>query len=163
MIDSEQVSADLFNTARDSVATRRLEDIEGLEDNKRRRALLGVCLLFSWLYILATNRKDVTVPVGKQQEIKLHAFALIHIQNMPMPELHTILAVKVYVYKRPNSSPWRCSAYLAGKNRQVANWQELLDHLLSDKGLMAGVRLKLRDLYSDLDASKDPTSSSMPF
>lgn len=71
MIDSEQVSADLFNTARDPVAVHRLEDIEGLEDHKRQRALLDVCLLFSWLYILAANRKDATVPVGKQQEIEL--------------------------------------------------------------------------------------------
>ena len=59
-----------------------------------------------------------------------------------MPEQHTVLAVKVHVYKSSNSSLWRCSTYLAGKNRQVANWQKLLDHLLSDKELMAGVRLK---------------------
>ena len=75
-----------------------------------------------------------------------------------MPELHTFLVGQVYVYERPNSSLWRCSTYLSGKNRQAANWQELLDHLLSDKALMAGVRLKFSDLYSDLEASKDTTS-----
>lgn len=55
-----------------------------------------------------------------------------------MPEQHTILVGQVHVYKSPNSGLWRCSTYLAGKNRQVANWQKLLDHLLSDKELVAG-------------------------
>lgn len=44
------------------------------------------------------------------------------------------------------------------EHRQVANWQKLLDHLLSDKEIMAGVRLKFSDLYRDLEASKDPSS-----
>ena len=42
--------------------------------------------------------------------------------------------------------------------RQVANWQKLLDHLLLDKEIMAGVRLKFSDLYRELEASKDPAS-----
>jgi len=42
--------------------------------------------------------------------------------------------------------------------RQVANWQKLLDHLLLDKEIMAGVRLKFSDLYRELKASKDPSS-----
>ena len=45
---------------------------------------------------------------------------------MPMPEQHTILAGKVYVYKRPNSSLWQCSTYLAGKNRRVSTKEESL-------------------------------------
>jgi len=44
------------------------------------------------------------------------------------------------------------------EHREVANWQELLDHLLSDKELMAGVGLKFSDLYRELEASKDPSS-----
>ena len=44
------------------------------------------------------------------------------------------------------------------EHRQVVNWQKLLDHLLSDKELMAGVRLKFSDLYRDLEGSKDPSS-----
>ena len=32
-----------------------------------------------------------------------------------MPEQHTILAGKVHVYKRPNSSLWQCSTYFAGQ------------------------------------------------
>ena len=59
-----------------------------------------------------------------------------------MPEQHTILVGQVHVYKSPNSSLSRCFTYLAGKNRQVANWQKRLDHLLSDKELMVGVCLK---------------------
>ena len=44
------------------------------------------------------------------------------------------------------------------EHRRVANWQKLLDHLLSDKEIMAGVRLKFSDLYRELEASKDPSS-----
>jgi hypothetical protein len=40
------------------------------------------------------------------------------------------------------------------EHRQVANWQKLLDHLLSDQEIMAGVRLKFSDLYRELEASK---------
>lgn len=32
-------------------------------------------------------------------------------------------------------------------HRAVANWQKLLDHLLSDKEMLAGVRLKFSDFY----------------
>ena len=42
------------------------------------------------------------------------------------------------------------------EHSQIANWQKLLDHLLSDKEIMAGVRLKFSDLYRELEASKDP-------
>lgn len=44
------------------------------------------------------------------------------------------------------------------EHHQVANWQKLLDHVLSDKEIMAGVGLKFSDLYRDLEASKDPSS-----
>ena len=45
------------------------------------------------------------------------------------------------------------------EHRQVPNWQKLLEHLLSDKEMMAGVRLKFSDLYRDLEAAKDPSSA----
>jgi len=44
------------------------------------------------------------------------------------------------------------------QHRQVPNWQKLLDHLLSDKEIMAGVGLKFGDLYRELEASRDPSS-----
>jgi integrase len=37
-----------------------------------------------------------------------------------MAEQHTILGGEVYVYKRPKSSYWQCSSYLAGKNRRTS-------------------------------------------
>lgn len=43
-----------------------------------------------------------------------------------MPEQHTILGGKVYVYQRPNSSFWQCSTYLAGKNRRISTKEESL-------------------------------------
>lgn len=33
---------------------------------------------------------------------------------------HSLMGGKVHVYKRPNSSVWQCSTYLAGKNRRVS-------------------------------------------
>jgi hypothetical protein len=45
------------------------------------------------------------------------------------------------------------------EHRQVANWQKLLDHLLTDKEIMAGVRLKFSDFYRELEVSKDPSSA----
>jgi integrase len=43
-----------------------------------------------------------------------------------MPEQHTILGGKVYVYKRPNSSLWQCSTYFAGKLRRSSTKEESL-------------------------------------
>jgi len=43
-----------------------------------------------------------------------------------MPEQHTILGGKVYVYKRPNSSLWQCSSYFAGRNRRTSTKEESL-------------------------------------
>jgi hypothetical protein len=43
-----------------------------------------------------------------------------------MPEQHTILGGKVYVYKCPNSTLWQCSSYFAGKNRRTSTKEESL-------------------------------------
>ena len=39
---------------------------------------------------------------------------------------HTIFGGKVHVYKRPNSSLWQCSTYLAGRNRRTSTKQKSL-------------------------------------
>jgi hypothetical protein len=43
------------------------------------------------------------------------------------------------------------------EHQGVPNWQKLLDHLLSDKEMLSGVRLKFRDLYSEIERSTDPS------
>jgi len=43
------------------------------------------------------------------------------------------------------------------EHRQVANWQKLLDHLVADKEMLAGVRLKFSDLYREIEKSDDPS------
>ncbi len=40
---------------------------------------------------------------------------------------HTIFGGKVHIYKRPNSSFWQCSSYLAGRNRRTSTKQESLE------------------------------------
>jgi hypothetical protein len=41
----------------------------------------------------------------------------------------------------------------------VANWQKSLDRLLSDKEIMAGVRLQFRDIYDVLERAGDPSDA----
>jgi len=43
-----------------------------------------------------------------------------------MAESHTILGGKVHVYKRPNSTSWQCSSYLAGRNRRTTTKEDSL-------------------------------------
>jgi hypothetical protein len=45
------------------------------------------------------------------------------------------------------------------EHREIKNWEKLLDHLLADKELLFGVSLKFRDLYAELDHSKDPSGA----
>jgi hypothetical protein len=70
--------------------------------------------------------------------------------------------------KRRLSAVLRATEYLFLENialkmvlehSRVANWRKLLDHVLSDKEIMAGVGLKFSDLYRELEASKDPSSA----
>ena len=42
------------------------------------------------------------------------------------------------------------------EHREVPNWEKLLDHLLADKEILAGVRLKFRDVYRNIEQSADP-------
>ena len=43
------------------------------------------------------------------------------------------------------------------EHREIKNWERLLDHLLADKERVSGLSLKFRDLYAELDSSKDPS------
>jgi len=45
------------------------------------------------------------------------------------------------------------------EHREVANWQKLLEHLLTDKEMLAGVRLKFRDIYDEIEGSSDPSAA----
>lgn len=43
------------------------------------------------------------------------------------------------------------------EHRAVPNWRKLVDHLLADKEMLAGVRLTFRDLYHEIEGSTDPS------
>src|SRR5436190_2121571 len=45
------------------------------------------------------------------------------------------------------------------EHRGVANWQKLVDLLLSDKEMLGGVRLTFRDLFREIEKSSDPTAA----
>ena len=45
------------------------------------------------------------------------------------------------------------------EHREVPNWQKLLDHLVADKEMLAGVRLKFRDVYNESEGSADPSGA----
>jgi len=49
------------------------------------------------------------------------------------------------------------------EHRAVPNWQKLVEHLLSDKEMLAGVRLKFRDLYDKIEESGDPSEALEAF
>ena len=48
-------------------------------------------------------------------------------------------------------------------HRQVPHWQKLVDRLLDDEEMLAGVRLKFRDVYEEIDASSDPSKALESF
>ena len=45
------------------------------------------------------------------------------------------------------------------EHRAVPNWQKLLEKLLEDKEMLAGVHLKFRDLYDQLQGSGDASGA----
>ena len=45
------------------------------------------------------------------------------------------------------------------EHREVPHWQKLLERLLEDKEMLAGVRLKFRDLYEQLEGTTDPSGA----
>jgi len=70
--------------------------------------------------------------------------------------------------KKRLSSVLRATEYLFLENialklvlehREVPNWQKLLDRLLADKEMLAGVRLKFRDVYDEIEGSADPSAA----
>jgi hypothetical protein len=44
-------------------------------------------------------------------------------------------------------------------HRAVANWQTLVERLMNDKEMLAGVRLKFRDLYAAMGKAGDPSAA----
>ena len=42
-------------------------------------------------------------------------------------------------------------------HRAVPNWQKLLEHLLANREMMAGLRLKFSDLSHEIERSADPS------
>ena len=74
--------------------------------------------------------------------------------------------------KRRLSSVLRAAEYLFLENialklvlehRQVPNWQKLLDRLVDDPEMLAGVRLKFRDIYKEIEESSDPSAALETF
>ena len=74
--------------------------------------------------------------------------------------------------KRRLSSALRAAEYLFLENialklvlehRQVANWQKLLDRVVDDPEMLAGVRLKFRDIYKEIEESPDPSAALETF
>ena len=43
--------------------------------------------------------------------------------------------------------------------RSVPNWKKLLDRLLSDKEILAGVHLKFDPIYEELGRAQDPSQA----
>jgi len=48
-------------------------------------------------------------------------------------------------------------------HREVQHWQKLVDRLLDDKEMLAGVRLKFKDIDTEIERSSDPTGALESF
>jgi integrase len=74
-----------------------------------------------------------------------------------MTEQYTILGGKVHVYRRPNSSQWQCSTYLAGKNRRRSTKEDSLskakeiaeDWYLQLRGKLRSGEIKTEKTFSE--------------
>ena len=49
------------------------------------------------------------------------------------------------------------------EHREVPHWQKLLDRLLADKEMLAGVRLKFRDIHAVVKGTDDPSEALEDF
>jgi len=49
------------------------------------------------------------------------------------------------------------------EHRAVPNWQKLLDRLIADKEILAGVHLKFADLFRELEGASDPAAALEAF
>jgi hypothetical protein len=67
--------------------------------------------------------------------------------------LFTVLRTTEYLFME------NIALKLVLEHREVANCQKLLDRLLADKEMLAGVRLKFRDVYEGIEGSEDPSAA----
>ena len=45
------------------------------------------------------------------------------------------------------------------EHREVPGWRKLLDRLLADKEILAGVHLRFKDIYREIELSDNPSSA----
>jgi hypothetical protein len=45
------------------------------------------------------------------------------------------------------------------EHRKVSGWRKLLDKLLADREILAGVHLRFKDIYREIDLSDDPSNA----
>lgn len=45
------------------------------------------------------------------------------------------------------------------EHREVPGWRKLLDKLLADKEILAGVHLRFKDIYREIDSSDNPSTA----
>src|SRR6516225_261887 len=71
-----------------------------------------------------------------------------------MTEHHTIFGGKVHIYKRPDSTLWQCSTFLAGKNRRSTTKEESLSKA---KEIAEDWYLRLRGKFRDGEIKSEKT------
>jgi hypothetical protein len=73
------------------------------------------------------------------------------------PRLSAVLRATEYLFLE------NIALKLVFEHRGVSNWQKLTEHLVFDKEMLAGVRLKFHDLYREIENSTDPSASLEAF
>jgi len=73
--------------------------------------------------------------------------------NQEKERLYVVLRATEYLFLE------NIALKLVLEHRAIPNWQMLVDRLLDDKEMLAGVRLKFRDLYSAIGKSADASAA----
>jgi hypothetical protein len=45
------------------------------------------------------------------------------------------------------------------EHKEVPNWRKLLERILEDKEILAGVHLRFHDIYREIEAAEDPSNA----
>src|SRR6267143_223482 len=112
-------------------------------DQRTRRAQLSSLGTRYWLPLRLTRlRLRLSAPEGPLPMTKAEK-----------KRLSTVIRATEYLFLE------NIALKLVLEHRAVPNWQKLLERLLSVKEMLAGVRLKFRDLYDQLEGSADPSGA----
>ena len=129
---------------------------------KLARTVRSACTLFQLRQIcfseplLAPCSTSFSLPEPRRRAL-LHYYPFSAMTKQEKQRLAAVLRATEYLFLE------NIALKLVLEHREVSNWQRLLEHLLADREMLAGVRLKFKDLYAEIEGSKDPSGALEAF